>query len=262
MGALKISADSEIMVIRRGSNINTDSILQLIKLPDLLSVCNALFGFAAILFVLECESALKTALVFILVAALIDGLDGLAARTVESSPIGKYLDSLADMISFGVAPAMVAFALLNSNLSYTHVVSAFCGAYVVCGLLRLARFNAKTVPQTDFVGLPITGSAIFLAAFMLMAIELDFPGYPSLLIVLMGISCILMISRIPYRKIRDIRILITAGIVVSALFFFYAFFLPLFVYPAAIIVALTTVYICSPVVPRLFNRDFKGMHRR
>jgi len=264
VGVLKISEDSEIMVIRRSSNINTDSILQLIKLPDLLSVCNALFGFAAILFVLEGESALKTALVFILVAALIDGLDGLAARTVEFSPIGKYLDSLADMISFGVAPAMVAFALLNSNLSYTYVevVSAFCGAYVVCGMLRLARFNAKTVPQMDFVGLPITGSAIFLAAFMLMAIELDFPGYPSLLIVLMGISCILMISRIPYRKIRDIRILITAGIVVLTLFFFYAVFLPLFVYPAAIIVALTTVYICSPIVPRLLNRDFKGMHRR
>lgn len=262
MGVLKISEDSEIMVIRRGSNINTDSILQLIKLPDLLSVCNALFGFAAILFVLEGGSALKTALVFILVAALIDGLDGLAARTVESSPIGKYLDSLADMISFGVAPAMVAFALLNSNLSYTHVVSAFCGAYVVCGMLRLARFNAKTVPQTDFEGLPITGSAIFLAAFMLMAIELEFPGYPSLLIVLMGILCILMISRIPYRKVRDIRIMITAGIVVSTLFFFYAFYLPLFVYPAAIIVALTAVYICSPIMPRLLNRDFKGMHRR
>ncbi|NQE45775.1 Archaetidylserine synthase [ANME-1 cluster archaeon GoMg2] len=251
------------MVIRRGSNINTDSILQLIKLPDLLSVCNALFGFAAILFVLEGRgSALKTALVFILVAALIDGLDGLAARTVESSPIGKYLDSLADMISFGVAPAMVAFALLNSNLSYTHVVYAFCGAYVVCGMLRLARFNAQTMPQTDFDGLPITGSAIFLAAFMLMAIELDFPSYPSLLIVLMGILCILMISRIPYRKVRDIRIMITAGIVVSTLFFFYAFYLPLFVYPAAIIVALTAVYIGSPIMPRLLNRDFKGMHRR
>jgi len=252
------------MVIRIGSSgIYTDSMLKLIKLPDLLSVCNALFGFAAILLVLEGGStrALKTALVFILVATVIDGLDGFVARTVESSPIGRYLDSLADMVSFGVAPAVVAFVVIKNffqlTLTYTHVVvaSAFCGAYIICGMLRLARYNAKISQQNEFVGLPITGSAILLASFMLLAVELAIPGCAYILVILMGFLCLFMISRIPYRKLKSSWLVIVSLILFSALFFFYAVSLSLFVYPAAIIVVLTALYICSPVMQYLLNRE-------
>ncbi len=251
------------MVIRIGSSgIYTDSMLKLIKLPDLLSVCNALFGFAAILLVLEGGStrALKTALVFILVATVIDGLDGFVARTVESSPIGRYLDSLADMVSFGVAPAVVAFVVIKNffplTLTYTHVVvvSAFCGAYIICGMLRLARYNAKISQQNEFVGLPITGSAILLASFMLLAVELDIPCCAYILVILMGFLCLFMISRIQYRKLKNSWLVLISLILFSALFFFYAVSLPLFVYPAAIIVVLTALYICSPVMHYLLNR--------
>jgi len=242
------------METRNDSNINTESILKLIKLPDLLSICNALFGFTAILFVLAgvsvSKEAIKNALVLILVAAVVDGLDGMVARKVEHSPLGKYLDSLADMVSFGVAPAIVVYVLLKNflHVTYTHVdvASAFCGAYVISGMLRLARFNAKPFFQNDFEGFPITGSAIFLASFMLQAIELPY-SFSSLLIILMGILCFLMTSRMRYRNIRDKRIAIPVGIVFFTLFFFYAFYPKLFVYPAAIIVALTAFYICSPL---------------
>ena len=244
------------------STINSESILKLIKMPDLLSICNALLGFTAIILVLTSvsEEAIKNALVLILVAAVIDGLDGMVARTIECSPLGKYLDSLADMISFGVAPAIVAYALLTNYLQvsylYIDVVLAFCGAYVICGLLRLARFDANASLESaqkggrkDFVGFPITGGAILLAAFMLLAVEIHLSPYTcsSILIGLMCVLCILMTSRIRYRNIKDIRIVIPLGIIFLTLFIFYICSLP-FLYPTVVILALTAIYICSPLV--------------
>ncbi len=246
------------------ANNSDGSILKLIKLPDLFSILNALFGFSAILFVLGgtsvTEKALKNALILILLAVVADGLDGIVARNVESSPIGKYLDSLADMLSFGVAPAIVVYVASKNYFAvpamYINVVLAFCGAYVICGMLRLARFNAnlflerKALPKEDnFEGFPITGSAAFLAAFMLLLIELQLPPYSSasILIALMGMLCLLMTSRIRYKNIRDRRIVIPAGMIFFTLLVFYLFSLP-FVYPAAIIAASTAFYICSPFV--------------
>lgn len=237
------------------TNFSDESILKLIKLPDLLSVLNALFGFTAILFVLRKAnaSAIENALVLILAAAVVDGLDGVVARKIGCSPIGKYLDSLADMVSFGVAPAIVTYVLLNDYLhvyAYAYITLALCGAYVISGMLRLARFDAKPFFQKEkgyFEGFPITMAAISLASFMLVFIELPLKFYPYffLLIALMGVLCFLMTSRIRYRNRRDKRIAIPAGIIFFTLFFFYAFSLP-FVYPAAVIFVLTASYIISP----------------
>ncbi len=244
------------------SDVNTGSILKLIKLPDLLSVLNALFGFSAILLVLGGinEEAIENALVLILVAAVVDGLDGMVARNMECSSLGKYLDSLADMVSFGVAPAIVAYVFLNEFLhvyGYTHIALTLCGAYVIGGMLRLARFDARAFFQKEsvareevyFEGFPITGSAIFLASFMLVFIELQLPFYPYsfLLIALMGILGGLMTSRIRYRNMKDERIVIPVGVIFFMQFFFYKFFSLSFVYPTAVIFALTVFYICSPL---------------
>lgn len=238
------------------TNFSDESILKLIKLPDLLSVLNALFGFTAILFVLRkaSASAIENALVLILAAAVVDGLDGVVARKIGCSPIGKYLDSLADMVSFGVAPAIVTYVLLNDYLhvyAYAYITLTLCGAYVISGMLRLARFDAKPFFQKEkgyFEGFPITMAAISLASFMLVYIELPLKFYPYffLLITLMGVLCFLMTSRIRYRNRRDKRIAIPAGIIFFTLFFFYAFSLP-FVYPAAVIFVLTASYIISPL---------------
>jgi archaetidylserine synthase len=251
-------------------DIRTDSpsILRLIKLPDLFSVLNALLGFSAILLVLGgvsvTERAIKEALVLILLAAVVDGLDGMVARNVECSPLGVYLDSLADMLSFGVAPAIVVYVLITDHLDvsapHVTVVLALCGAYVISGMLRLARFNAnlfflrKALPKegkNDFVGFPITGAATFLASFMLLAIELEVPPYSSafLLIALLGMLCFLMTSRIRYRTIRDKRIVIPVGIVFLTFFFFYILSLQ-FIYPAFAVVILTAFYMCSPLLYR------------
>ncbi len=241
---------------------NTEHILKLIKMPDLLSICNALLGFTAIILVLTdvSDAAIKNAVVLILVAAVIDGLDGMVARTIEYSPLGKHLDSLADMTSFGVAPAIVAYALLSDYLRvsymYVDIVLAFCGAYVICGQLRLARFDANASLESeqkggrkDFVGFPTTWSAIFLAASMLLAVEIHLSPYTCsfILVGLMCVLCLLMTSRIRYRNIKDMRIVIPLGLVFLTLFIFYICSLQ-FVYPAVVIVALTAIYICSPLV--------------
>ena len=232
-------------------NVN---ILKLIKLPDLISICNALLGFLAILLVLSGGSeALKDALVVILSAAVIDGLDGLVARRIESSHMGRYLDSLADMVSFGTAPAILAFVLINDRL-----MIAVCSAYLICGELRLARFDARAAGATtgdmdvDFEGLPITGSAVVLASFMLLALELHLHLVSSLFLsFLMAALCILMTSRIRYRNLRDMRIVIPLGCIFFALILLYALHSPLFIYPTAIITALAAFYICSPAATHL-----------
>jgi len=237
-------------------NVN---ILKLIKLPDLISICNALLGFLAILLVLSGGSeALKDALVVILSAAVIDGLDGLVARRIESSHMGRYLDSLADMVSFGTAPAILAFMFLND-----HLMTAVCSAYLICGELRLARFDARAAGATtgdmdvDFEGLPITGSAVVLASFMLLALELHLHLVSSLFLsFLMAALCILMTSRIRYRNLRDMRIVIPLGCIFFALILFYALHSPLFIYPTAIITALAALYICSPAATYL--KEMRG----
>jgi len=235
-------------------NIN---ILKLIKLPDLISICNALLGFLAILLVLSGGSeALKDALVVILSAAVIDGLDGLVARRIERSHMGRYLDSLADIVSFGTAPAILAFVLTNDH--HDHLMTAVCSAYLICGELRLARFDARAAGATtgdmdvDFEGLPITGSAVVLASFMLLALELHLHLVSSLFLsFLMAALCILMTSRIRYRNLRDMRIVIPLGCIFFALILFYALHSPLFIYPTAIITALAAFYICSPAATYL-----------
>jgi len=232
-------------------NVN---ILKLIKLPDLISICNALLGFLAILLVISGGRALEEdALVVILSAAVIDGLDGLVARRIERSHMGRYLDSLADMVSFGTAPAILAFVLTNDQL-----MTAVCSAYMICGGLRLARFDAMATAgdmDVDFEGLPITGSAVFLASFMLLALELH-PVNSLFLSFLMAALCILMTSRIRYRNLRDMRIVIPLGCIFFALILFYALHSPLFIYPAAIITGLAALYICSPAATYL--KEMRG----
>ncbi len=236
--------DSEIEM-RTTVDLKSESILKLIKLPDLLTICNGIFGFYAILIVLA-GSGTEGALVAILSAAVIDGMDGMIARKIESSPIGRYLDSLADMLSFGTAPAVIAFALQNGTF-----IAAVCSAYMVCGMLRLARFDATATMGDGFVGLPITGSAVCLSSFMLLALELQLNS--SLLLPLfMAVLCVLMVSRLRYGNIRDLRLGIPIGCLFFAIIPLYLLHSTLIIYPVAILAGLSTLYLFSPLLSCYF----------
>ncbi|MCD5409652.1 MAG: CDP-diacylglycerol--serine O-phosphatidyltransferase [Methanocellales archaeon] len=177
----------------------------MIRLPDMVTVANALLGFTAIL--MAAIGELNNAAILILVAALADGLDGALARKIEPSVFGLNLDSLADLISFGAAPAVMGYFLIGS-FSLAFILPA---VYLMCGILRLARFNMSQFEEPgddEFVGLPITAAGVCVALLVLIAVD------SLLLIGAYMILSMLMVSRIRYPKVRNFKILAPVGIVV------------------------------------------------
>ncbi len=141
----------------------------------------------------------------ILVAVLMDSLDGALARSLDAeSDLGAELDSLADVISFGVAPAVLAGTLLPGNGSV--LVWAVMAVYPLCAAYRLARYNAmRKDPAAGhglFVGLPTTGSGAAAATFILLYLRLSpttgIVG-PNLLAGAMALLGVLMVSKFSYR---------------------------------------------------------------
>lgn len=123
------------------------------SIPNMFTLGNMLLGMLAIIMALEGRYSL--AAIMVIVAMLLDGLDGRVARALNAqSEFGKELDSLSDIISFGVAPALimylVSFPELQPGLAW--VVTAL---FPMCGALRLARFNVQKGAPGYFVGLPI-----------------------------------------------------------------------------------------------------------
>jgi CDP-diacylglycerol--serine O-phosphatidyltransferase len=137
------------------------------NIPNSITCINLLSGVMAIICALKGDAELwgmaayNWAYIFIGIAAVADFLDGFAARLLHAySPLGKELDSLCDMVSFGVAPAMIMYSCLETTCT-TEWVKWFALAIPVCGALRLAKFNIDTRQTTSFIGLPIPANAIF-----------------------------------------------------------------------------------------------------
>ncbi len=169
------------------------------KLPDCFTLLNIILGFYAIL--LASRADYQAAVVLILLAAVADGLDGFLARKTGSSPLGDHLDSLADLVSFGAAPAFLGIIAFPVPWAVS-LAGAF---YLACGALRLARFNASAKSDQFFEGLPIPAAGIALSSSVL----LGRPELPPALMLFLGL---LMVSSISYPKVRDLRILAFAGL--------------------------------------------------
>lgn len=136
------------------------------------------------------------ALVMILASAFCDVMDGLLARLLRSSSdFGKQLDSLADIVSFGVAPAFLILLFKLGDMGWIGIAAAI--VFLACGALRLARFNLLA-PMKGFVGMPITAAGLLLAMSSLSNEHLN----PWFLIVLIGGLSFLMVSRIPFPSLK------------------------------------------------------------
>ena len=160
------------------------------QIPNFITSLNLVSGSVATIFAID--GHLVWAAIFICAAAVFDFLDGFAARLLKSySEIGKQLDSLADVVSFGVAPGAILFTLLEFSLfgkndpiyeiaanwyEWLILFSAFL--LPVFGAIRLARFNVNTANENFFRGLPIPANGIFWASLGLM---LEYPKYYDLL---------------------------------------------------------------------------------
>ena len=210
------------------------NIFRVLRLPDVLSLLNALFGFCALLAAYIHQPYLSAVLVFFSGAS--DGMDGFLARRFSNSQLGPSLDSLADLISFGAAPAFLAITL--SGLSLQSLIAG--AVYLICGTLRLARFNVSSKSDNLFEGFPITASGIAVAASV-------FLESPTITLILMIVLSAFMVSSVSYPKVRDYRFvaaLVAVFLAAAALFWHENNVL----YPAVLLFLSMMVYLASPVV--------------
>lgn len=166
--------------------------------PNMVTSGNLLCGMLSVILVLNGATVPAAWLIFI--AVFFDFMDGKVARSLGAgSKFGVEYDSLADVVSFGVAPSILFYSVYLQN--FFGVAGALIASFVaLCGALRLARFNIIHVPGS-FQGLPIPGAGLFLASFVIGGIELL--GFAAaLLCVGMGI---LMISNIPYGNLKGMK---------------------------------------------------------
>jgi len=214
------------------------NVFRVMRLPDLFTLLNVILGFLSLLAAGGAWGGNSTnfAVVFILLAAAADGLDGFVARKTGSSPIGANLDSLADLISFGTAPVYLAIMAFHLG-PLVWPAGIF---YLICGTLRLARFNVAGKGDQFFEGLPIPAAGIFLSASVLL-------GRPTLTIVLMLLLAGLMVSSISYPKIRDIRAMALFGFIFLAAGWFI-FRQNDILYAALLVIMMIILYLASPVV--------------
>jgi len=143
-------------------------------IPNTLTTLNLLSGLISL--TLAMNGDYVHASLFIFCAALFDFLDGAAARMLKAySELGKQLDSLADMVSFGVAPGILIFQMISAQCTGScnifermHITPYFAMLIPVCSALRLAKFNIDLRQEVNFIGLPTPANAIFFASIPLV----------------------------------------------------------------------------------------------
>jgi len=176
-------------------------------LPNLFTAASLFCGFLSLLRTLQED--FDSAAWFILVSGLFDGLDGKIARyTNTTSRFGVEFDSLADVISFGVAPGILVFAWALEPFGRLGWLAAFL--FVVCGALRLARFNIQvnTVESRYFSGLPTPAAAVMIATSILVFYEFGDTGVSKHLTILIAtyILAFLMVSTVKYYGFKDVEL--------------------------------------------------------
>ena len=171
-------------------------------IPNLFTTLNMFSGFVSIIY--AHERNFFEAAILIIVATIFDALDGIMARlTKSSSEFGVELDSLSDLVSFGVAPSFLLYQIYLFQYNVTGIIlSSFI---MVAGGLRLARFNVQLVgfDKPYFIGLPIPSSAITIASFVLIYNQEGklIPPSGDFVIPLIIILSFLMVSKIRYETI-------------------------------------------------------------
>jgi CDP-diacylglycerol--serine O-phosphatidyltransferase len=208
-------------------------------LPNLMTAGNLFCGFVAMIRCIQAKFAstaeglgsgfidtvartpaqlYEQAVWFILAAVVFDMLDGRMARlTGKESLFGKEFDSLADVVSFGLAPAFLVFFFLLSPTEHFPLVRTIGGLvgffYLLCAAVRLARFNvltspllpqAETFPKDDFLGLPVPAAAGMISSIVLVLNRFDLPNAALFLPILLILIGILMVSNVRYPSLKSI----------------------------------------------------------
>ena len=215
-------------------------------LPNMLTLIGVCIGLTSIRFALD--ERYEFAIIAIIIAAVIDGLDGRIARLIKgTSKVGKELDSLTDMISFGVAPAFIMyFWKLNELGRFGWLI---CLIYVICVALRLARFNVNTGGEPSwkdnfFEGVPSPAGGILVLTpliFSMSSIELFKIDYAIIVPIFFIITSFLLISKFPSYSFK--KIVIQRKATIFLLFGIVLFFGLLLIYPFNVISVSALIYL-------------------
>ena len=216
-------------------------------LPNILTLIGVCIGLSSIKFALD--SKYEIAVIAIIFAALIDGLDGRIARLIKAtSKVGKELDSLTDVISFGVAPAFIMYFWSLNNLGKFGWL--LCLIYVVCVVLRLARFNVHSNEEASwkdnfFEGVPSPAGGILVLMPLIYSLsELKFLNinYNFIVPVFFILVSLLLISKVPTYSLK--KIVVPRTMTIFLLFGIVLFFGLLLIYTFNVMVISGLVYLC------------------
>ena len=234
-----------------------------IILPNMLTLIGVCIGLTSIRFALE--GKFEFAIIAVILAALIDGLDGRIARLIKgTSKVGKELDSLTDMISFGVAPAFIMyFWKLNTPGRFGWLV---CLIYVICVALRLARFNVNSNQEASwrdnfFEGVPSPAGGILVLTPLIMSltdfdyIQLD---YNIIVPIFFITTSLLLISKFPSYSFK--KIVIQRKTTIFLLFGIILFFGLLLVYPFNVIAISSIIYVLMLPISFFHYQKLKKQH--
>lgn len=195
-------------------------------LPNLFTAGGVFSGMMSL--IMSASGKFEYAAWLILLALVFDGLDGRVARmTKTTSKFGVEFDSLADIVSFGVAPAMLLYQYCG--LDYGRFGMVVSGLYVVFGAIRLARFNVTTseIEPSVFIGVPIPTAAIFISILILLYEKYTLDLYITLFLATLFVA-VLMVSNIRYpsfkkidlQKANFIKVLVALVVTASTIFIF------------------------------------------
>ena len=232
-------------------------------LPNMLTLIGVCIGLTSIRFALD--EKFEFAIIAIIFAALIDGLDGRIARLIKgTSKVGKELDSLTDMISFGVAPAFIMyFWKLNTLGRFGWLI---CLIFVICVALRLARFNVNSIQQPSwrdnfFEGVPSpAGGILVLTPLIISLTDFDYIklNYDIIVPIFFVITSLLLISKFPSYSFK--KIVIQRKTTIFLLFGIILFFGLLLVYPFNVIAISSIVYFLILPISFLHYKKLKKKH--
>ena len=232
-------------------------------LPNMLTLIGVCIGLTSIRFALD--EKYEIAIIAILFAALIDGLDGRIARLIKgTSKVGKELDSLTDMISFGVAPAFIMyFWKLNTLGKFGWLL---CLIFVVCVALRLARFNINSNQEPSwrdnfFEGVPSPAGGILVLTPLIISLSgFDFfeLNYNIIVPIFFILTSLLLISKFPTYSFK--KIIIPRRTTIFLLFGIVLFFGLLLIYTFNVIAISTIIYLLLLPISFFHFQKIKKQH--
>ena len=248
---------------KKNFKIVTDKKSARVILPNMLTLIGVCIGLSSIRFALD--EKFEFAIIAIIFAALIDGLDGRIARLIKgTSKVGKELDSLTDVISFGVAPAFIMYFWILNDLGRFGWL--LCLVYVICVVLRLARFNVNSSQEPSwkdnfFEGVPSPAGGILVLTPLIVSLTgFDYfeLNYNLIVPVFFVVISILLISKFPSYSFK--KIVIPRRTTIFLLFGIVLFFGLLLVYTFNVIAISSVIYLFLLPISFIHYQKIKKNH--